>query len=71
MTKITYREWEDTEEAYWLRQRFNLDVSKDGLMLHALFDNINKVAAQIGYAQGFAEGYEDGHAKSVAFSDTQ
>ena len=64
MTKITYREWEDTEEAYWLRQRFNLDVNKDGLMLEALFDNINKVSAQIAYVRGFEEGYDDGYKKA-------
>lgn len=60
MAGITYREWEDTEDAYWLRQRFNLYKDRDGLMLQSLFDSINKVAAQMSYNRGFAEGYEDG-----------
>lgn len=60
MAGITYREWEDSEEAYWLRQRFNLYKDRDGLMLQSLFENINKVSALEGYNRGFAEGYDDG-----------
>lgn len=59
---MDFEQWIESEEAFWIVQRFGLSITKDGMMLQEVFNAAKAYVKDAAYEAGYEEGEQDGNA---------